>query len=340
MLIAHRKQNPPALFIIARGSEIRDVLEKVEASDFRLYDIQGVYLTDHADEADIPDEITRVSGEFTDYILSHNINEVLISLPPSELDADSYQRLVNNGATIYFDIDDIAKFHPEEAVIRTIGILHTLCVSDFTFTASQSFYLGLKRLLDLIFGTIGCILLLPLWGMVKLAYLISGDKAPVIFRQTRVGKDGKLIRIFKFRSMVPNAEAALQELLKEEPYRSEWEENQKLTDDPRITKVGKFLRMTSADELPQVINILKGDMSLVGPRPLVAGELEKHNGLKLYQKVRPGITGWWGCNGRSNISYNERLELEYYYVRNVSLYLDILCVFRTVYSVIRKDGAK
>ena len=116
--------------------------------------------------------------------------------------------------------------------------------------------------------------------------------------------------------MVPNADEILKELLKNEAYRKEWEENQKFEHDPRITKAGQVLRKTSIDELPQLINVLTGDMSLVGPRPLVEGELEQHGGLKIYNKVKPGITGWWACNGRSNIDYRERLELEYYYVNS------------------------
>ena len=104
--------------------------------------------------------------------------------------------------------------------------------------------------------------------------------------------------------------------------------------------MGKLLRKCSLDELPQCVNMLLGSMSLVGPRPLVDGELEAHGGLKLYQKVKPGITGWWGCNGRSNIEYRERLELEYYYIKNFSMYLEILCVFRTFFAVLKKDGAE
>ena len=101
-----------------------------------------------------------------------------------------------------------------------------------------------------------------------------------------------------------------------------------------------MLRSTSIDELPQLLNVFMGDMSLVGPRPLVVNELESHNGLKLYQKVRPGITGWWGCNGRSNIDYGERLELEYYYIKNCSLYLDLFCILKTIFAVMKKDGAR
>ena len=140
--------------------------------------------------------------------------------------------------------------------------------------------------------------------------------------------------------MVYNAEEILEEMLKDKKYKKEWDKNQKFEDDPRITKIGKIIRKLSIDEIPQFINVLKGEMSLVGPRPLVVNELEEHNGLQLYNKVKPGITGWWACNGRSNIEYRERLELEYYYVKNCSVVLDIMCIFRTIFCVLKKEGAK
>ena len=176
--------------------------------------------------------------------------------------------------------------------------------------------------------------------MIKLAYLITGDTAPIIYTHKRIGQFGKPFELYKFRSMVPDADKQLKELLKQEEYRKQWERNQKFDNDPRITSVGRFLRRTSLDEIPQFINMLKGEMSLVGPRPLIEGELEEHHGLTLYNKVKPGITGWWGCNGRSNISYKERLELEYYYVKHCSLYLDALCIFRTIFTVLNRDGAQ
>ena len=132
----------------------------------------------------------------------------------------------------------------------------------------------------------------------------------------------------------------LEEVLKDEKLNKEWQENRKLENDPRITKVGRFIRKTSIDEMPQFINVLKGEMSVIGPRPLVADELINKNGIKLYERVKPGITGWWACNGRSNMSYEERLEHEYYYVRNCSLTLDALCVLRTIYVVLFEKGAK
>ena len=155
-----------------------------------------------------------------------------------------------------------------------------------------------------------------------------------------MGQFGKVFRLYKFRSMVPNADEVLKELLKKDEYKEQWEKNQKFDKDPRITPTGRILRKTSLDEFPQFINVVKGDMSLVGPRPLVKGELEEHNGLTLYNKVKPGITGWWACNGRSNISYRERLDMEYFYVKNCSLHLDLLIVLRTAVSVIKRDGAQ
>ena len=197
-----------------------------------------------------------------------------------------------------------------------------------------------KRVFDIIFGLIGIIVIIPLSIIIKFLFLCTRDTGKIMYRQRRVGKGGKIIKIFKYRTMVEDADEQLEELLKDERYKAEWEEIQKINDDPRITKIGKLLRMTSLDELPQCINVLMGDMSLVGPRPLVEGELEQHGGTELYWKVKPGITGWWATHGRSDTDYAERLELEYYYIRNQSLKLDLICIFRTIGVVLKQKGAK
>jgi len=205
----------------------------------------------------------------------------------------------------------------------------------------KGIYFIIKRIFDIVCSLLGIALLLPVTILVKLGYILTGDFKPIFYTQKRIGKNGKEIGIFKFRSMVYNADKVLQELLKDPKYKAEWDKNQKLEHDPRITKIGKILRRTSLDELPQFINVFLNEMSLIGPRPLVNGELDAHNGNhEIYESVKPGITGWWACNGRSATTYEKRLELEYFYAKNCSLWLDIKCIFLTVRAVISKTGAK
>lgn len=202
-------------------------------------------------------------------------------------------------------------------------------------------YEFVKRTFDLICGLIGCLLMLPIALVVKVSYMLTGDFKSIFYTQKRIGKNGKIIGIYKFRSMVHNADEVLKELLKDPKYKKEWDANQKLENDPRITKVGKILRKTSLDEIPQFINVVNNDMSLIGPRPLVEGELDAHKGKhEIYEKVKPGITGWWACNGRSATTYKKRLELEYYYVNNRSLLLDVKCIVKTITAVLFERGAK
>ena len=203
-------------------------------------------------------------------------------------------------------------------------------------------YRFIKRTFDIVCGLIGLICLIPLTILVKIISVCSGDHKSIFYTQKRIGKNGREFKLYKFRSMVPNADEILEQTLKIDKVRAEeWKKYQKFEHDPRITKIGNILRKTSLDEVPQFINILKGDMSMIGPRPLVPGELDLHDGNhEIYESVRPGITGWWACNGRSATTYAERLELEYYYVKNKSLWLDIKCVFKTISAVITKKGAK
>ncbi len=202
-------------------------------------------------------------------------------------------------------------------------------------------YLFVKRLFDIFCSIIGLIFLIPITIIVKLIYVLNGDFKPIFYSHTRVGKDGTKFNMYKFRTMVPNASEKLEELLKDPKLKKEWDENQKLENDPRITKAGKILRKTSLDELPQMFNVLDGTMSLIGPRPLVIGELDKHNGNhRIYEKVKPGVTSWWAAHGRSATTYDDRLALEYYYVENRSLKLDLRCLLDTVKAVVKRTGAK
>lgn len=203
-------------------------------------------------------------------------------------------------------------------------------------------YKVVKRLIDILGGLVGCVLLVPITMAVYIARkVLKEDDGPMFYEHLRYGKDGKKFRIYKFRSMCIDADKKLKEYLEQnEEAKKEFEENHKLKDDPRITKLGKFIRKTSIDELPQFVNVLKGDMSLIGPRPIVDGEIEKYGENKdKFLSVRPGLTGYWAANGRSDITYEERMKMELYYVDNISFKLDIQIFFKTIISVIKKEGA-
>lgn len=319
-----------SLLIVCNESDEEEVIRNAKAGDFNSYDIKCIC---HADK----DETLKNLDE---YALQNGINEILIASAPSVVGADIYDRLIKNGIGIHFSISDLLGIKAEDYEVSAVGVNNSLSVGRYSFTQGQVIYLFIKRIIDIIAGVLGALVLIPITLAVKVMCLATGDTKKIFYRQIRVGKNGKEIKIFKFRTMVPDADEKLKELLKDEKIKAEWDANQKLANDPRITKIGKILRKTSIDELPQLINVLNGEMSLVGPRPLVPGELEAHGGMKFYQMVKPGITGWWGCNGRSNIEYNERLELEYYYVKNFSIYLDFLCVLRTVLTIIKREGAE
>ena len=196
----------------------------------------------------------------------------------------------------------------------------------------------IKRGIDIIIGTIGIIICLPFF--IIIAILIKIDsKGPVFFKHKRIGKNGKDLYIYKFRTMIDNAEDAIKNFTPEQ--KKEFEANYKLEDDPRVTRVGKILRKTSIDELPQIINILKGEMAIIGPRPIVKKELEKYGKNKnRFLSVAPGLTGYWAANGRSDVSYEERMAMELYYVDNRSLLLDLKIFFKTIGSVLTGRGAR
>ena len=329
------------IFAIINYRGLDEFRESLESAEIKEYGIAGYcFPCDDYTEAEIDGVPVIEKSKVVEYIENNHIDDVFVSVPPNEFDAASYKALVENGVNVNIDIESLIGIQTDDQFISLIGGFNTLSVGPYAMDSNQAFYMIIKRFLDILFGLIGCLFLLPLAIIIKISYLLAGDTSSIFYTQKRVGQYGEIFNLYKFRSMVPNAGEILEELLKQPEYREQWERNQKFDKDPRITPIGRILRKTSLDEFPQFINIVKGDMSLVGPRPLVEGELEDHNGLTLYNKVKPGITGWWGCNGRSNINYRERLELEYYYVKNCSLRLDLLIVIRTAASVIKRDGAQ
>jgi len=201
----------------------------------------------------------------------------------------------------------------------------------------RHFFHQAKRLFDVVASVILLVLLLPVFLIVSILVMISSG-VPVLFKQQRVGYRGKPFYIYKFRTMVRNAEAVLKdhpELLEE------YKQNFKIEHDPRISKIGNFLRRSSLDELPQLLNVMKGDMSLVGPRPIVVPELAKYGEFQeMYMAMRPGCTGLWQCGGRSATSYDERIALDGEYFQKAGLRFDLYILFKTVGAIFSGRGAR
>ena len=200
---------------------------------------------------------------------------------------------------------------------------------------------GTKRVIDIIGGITGVIMLVPMICGIYIARKINKERGSMFYVQERIGKDGKKFKIYKFRSMVIGADRALEEYLEKNPEaKEEYSKYKKLKNDPRVTKTGEFLRKTSIDEFPQFINVLKGEMSLVGPRPYLPREKEDMG--KAYcsiVKCKPGITGLWQVSGRSETSFEERIELDLEYYKKRNLKEDILILKQTVVNVIKRKGA-
>ena len=204
-------------------------------------------------------------------------------------------------------------------------------------SARKKVYLAIKRLIDIIGSLIGIILLSPLY--IIIAILIKFDSpGKVVFGHTRKGKGGKDIKVYKFRTMYSNASEIFESFTPEQ--KEEYYTNFKLDNDPRVTKLGGFLRKTSLDELPPLFNILKGDMTIIGPRPIVEKEVEKYGDKaeKLFSVV-PGLGGYWQANGRSDTTYEERVEMDMYYIDHMCFTLDAKILFQTIFSVLKGEGA-
>ncbi|WP_423231115.1 sugar transferase [Clostridium collagenovorans] len=202
---------------------------------------------------------------------------------------------------------------------------------------SYSAYNIIKRFFDVIIASLALVILSPVFIIIFICIKVDSS-GPAVFGHTRIGENGKLIKVYKFRSMVENAEEVLRNFTAEQ--KKEFEKNFKLENDPRITKVGNFLRKTSLDELPQLFNIILGNMSIVGPRPIIKKEIQKYGEYadKLFS-VKPGLTGYWQANGRSDTSYEERVQMDMFYIDNRSISMDVKIIFKTIISVIKKEGA-
>jgi exopolysaccharide production protein ExoY len=200
-------------------------------------------------------------------------------------------------------------------------------------------YASAKRILDVAGAIVLAIVFAPL--ILAIAVLMRREGGSIIYKHRRIGRDGRAFECLKFRTMVPNADQVLRELLERDPaINAEWVRDHKLRCDPRVTRLGRFLRRTSLDELPQLWNVMRGEMSLVGPRPVVREELLRYGrNVRTYLSAKPGITGLWQVKGRNDTDYRRRVVLDTYYVRNQNLLLDLYILLQTTRVVLRRDGA-
>ena len=225
-------------------------------------------------------------------------------------------------------------------------------ISDETITIQQKInekvkgklilYKFFKRVMDIIGGLVGVILLIPMTLCIYIARVIKKENdGPIFYEQLRVGKNGKEFRFYKYRSMVMNADEKLEEYLEQnEEARQEYQKYKKLRHDPRITKLGEFLRKTSIDEFPQFINVLKGDMSLVGPRPYLHREIkDMGDNYKVITSVKPGLTGYWQVNGRSATDFETRMKMDMDYIHDRTLWKDTKFLIKTFLKIFVKEGA-
>jgi len=241
---------------------------------------------------------------------------------------------------------------PYRGLARRGLSLHKAIGADFVLANIDDLPPGqigrvLKRGIDLLLAIVGIVLLAPL--LLTIAMLLKMERGPIFFTQLRVGKDGRRFRCFKFRTMRPDAEAQLSNLLATDPAaRAEWKRHQKLANDPRITRLGAFLRTTSLDELPQLFNVVIDNMSMVGPRPIIAPEISGYENdrayfesadFDYYKSCKPGITGLWQVSGRARTTYRERIRLDRWYCRNWSIWLDVMIILKTVPAVLNRTGS-
>lgn len=245
--------------------------------------------------------------------------------------------------SLFIDYRYVLTFNRESfAISNTMQLKDMAGILGFSTTNKLSFRtnLFLKRLLELII----IILASPIWLIVYIFLFIAvklTSRGPALYAHKRVGKKGSVLKCLKFRSMCVDADKKLEKILAENPeMRAQWEKERKIQNDPRVTKFGKFLRKTSLDELPQLLNVLRGDMSLIGPRPVTESELEYYGDYAEFVfSVKPGISGMWQVSGRSDTSYEERVNLDTYYIQNWSIWLDIWILIKTVWVVLSHKGA-
>ncbi|MBM4140772.1 MAG: undecaprenyl-phosphate galactose phosphotransferase WbaP [Nitrospira sp.] len=331
------------VLILGAGNAGRLVAEGLQREKYMSYDVVG-FLDDNEQKKGTAFNGKKVFGEikhFPEFIKELGIKTVIIAMPSLPVErlsvlTSAVQNHTPNTVVIP-DLKGIALlntklFHLFYEEIFLMNIRNNLKSLTNRF---------IKRFFDTTVSIISMPLLLPIIALIGTIIRLE-TSGPAIYAHDRIGKNGKTFRCYKFRTMYKDAEEKLKEILENnKETRAEWLKNQKLRDDPRITKVGCFLRRTSLDELPQIFNVIKGEMSLVGPRPVTKEEIEYHykDAAEICFSVPPGITGLWQVSGRTNTSYEYRVKLDGWYIMNWSLWLDIAILFKTIKVVMKMEGA-
>lgn len=343
--IVMRNSSKENVLIIGTGKEAAQLAHVCKTNRFSLMDVQGFINVNDVELFPNLHQEVLVEGDIYPVkdllkkISDLDIDTVIIAIP------NVSRSQMNHFMSILYNQVEKIKYLPQTSSLITFdtkvedfdGLLVVSTSRGMTNIGSRM----MKRVIDILGGLAGCLLLLPLIWYVRKKNHENGDKEPIFFTQERIGKDGKPFKIYKFRTMVPHAEEVLEQLMEEDPaIREEYERNKKLRDDPRITVAGKMLREKSLDEFPQFINVIKGQMSLVGPRPYLPREI-KDMGM-YYNSVigcTPGVTGMWQSHGRSDVSFEDRLQMDDYYYRNWSIWLDMTILIKTVKMVFKGEGA-
>lgn len=333
------------LVIIGTGRAAKHLAETVEQNKFTMYKLMGFVdareimkrYSGKELKIEVPeDEILCTYKELEELLEQNQIDEVIIAKPKAT--AREMKRLIEGRVRKVKFIPELNSTYTFNSKAEDYDGMLLISSTGGEITPVQ---LKLKRGLDILAGIAGMVILGPLTLMVWKKTDQKERREGLFFRQPRIALNGGPIEIVKYRSMVTGAEKILEELMEKDPaIREEYLTNKKLKNDPRITKIGEKLRKTSLDEFPQFINVIKGEMSLIGPRPYLHREIEDMgDSYEKIIKMKPGITGMWQAHGRSDTTFDERLELDEYYYRNWSLWLDIVILIKTFKQVTKKEGA-
>jgi Undecaprenyl-phosphate galactose phosphotransferase WbaP len=271
-------------------------------------------------------------------VKSYNLKIAIVAMP--SLSQGKMTKLMNQSVSAFRYTVLIPGFFNVSNIWMSVRDFNGVLGLAASNRLKMKWNLAIKRLLDIAMVSIGGLILLPFLLIIALLVKLS-SAGPVLYNHERLGLNGKVFKAHKFRSMALDADKQLEDLLAKDPkLREEWESGQKLKNDPRITKIGKFLRHTSFDEFPQLINILKGEMSFVGPRPIVEDEIKKYGeNFKRIFSVKPGLTGLWQISGRSDTNYMERVSYDTYYLQSWSVWLDLWIIYRTPGIIFKGSGA-